>query len=337
MKFEIAALLLAAGPLVQAIAVAEPMANAEPKKRIGAWTFCGVPGAACKRDADADAKKRIGAWTFCGVPGAACHRLKRSADAIADAFADPEAKKRIGAWTFCGVPGAACHKARRGLLETGDVAERAVADLEARDADAKKKKRIGAWTFCGVPGAACKRDAEAEAKKKRIGAWTFCGVPGAACKREAEAEAKKKRIGAWTFCGVPGAACKRDVDSSNIENIVRSINEYDPSHFKRECFSAGGECAALVKAHRAFHAIKRESELLSSQPLSRRQEELDEDDDEEVHAFVDLAERGVIDSEVVKRSEEACHETDGDCTIAAASLYSIENALNEAINALDEE
>ncbi|KXS95598.1 hypothetical protein AC578_10106 [Pseudocercospora eumusae] len=312
MKFEIAALLLAAGPLVQAIAVAEPMANAEPKKRLGAWTFCGVPGAACKRDADADAKKRLGAWTFCGVPGAACHRLKRSADAIAEAFADadPEAKKRLGAWTFCGVPGAACHKARRGLLETGDVAERAVADLEARDAEAKKKKRLGAWTFCGVPGAACKRDADADAKK---------------------------RLGAWTFCGVPGAACKRDVDSTNIENIVRSINEYDPSHFKRECYSAGGECAALVKAHKAFHAIKRESELLSSQPLSRRQAELDEDDDEEIHAFVDLAERGVIDSEVVKRSEEACHETDGDCTIAASSLYSIENALNEAINALDEE
>ncbi|KXT13142.1 hypothetical protein AC579_5630 [Pseudocercospora musae] len=221
------------------------------------------------------------------------------------------------------------------LLAAGPLV-RAIAVAEPMAEAEAKKKRIGAWTFCGVPGAACKRDADAEAKK-RIGAWTFCGVPGAACKREAEAEAKKKRIGAWTFCGVPGAACKRDVDSSSIENIVRSINEYDPSHFKRECYSAGGECAALVKAHKAFHAIKRESELLSSQPLSRRQEELDEDDDEEVHAFVDLAERGVIDSEVVKRSEEACHETDGDCTIAAASLYSIENALNEAINALDEE
>ena len=156
-------------------------------------------------------------------------------------------------------------------------------------------------------------------------------------KADAVADPKKyKRIGLWTFCGVPGSICKRDTDSVQIENIARSINEYDPSHFKRQCFSEGGECAALVKAHKAFHAVKRESELLASQPLKVRQEALTEDDDQEVHAFVDLTERGVIEPEVMKRSEEVCHETDGDCTIAASALYDIENALNNAVNALNE-
>ncbi|KAF2212548.1 hypothetical protein CERZMDRAFT_121050 [Cercospora zeae-maydis SCOH1-5] len=312
MKGAISSVLLLASA-VSAIAVAEPEAKkiqvARPR-----FGFCGVAGSNCKREADAEAeakkiqvaRPRFGfcgvagsnckrdakkiqvarpRFGFCGVAGSNCHRMKRSAEAIADAFAeaDPkkiqvarprfgfcgvagsnckrdaeaDAKKKIQVarprFGFCGVAGSNCHKARRSLEAVGELAERSYDEIVAREAEA---------------------EAEAGPKKIQVARprFGFCGVAGSNCKREAEAEADAKKIQVarprFGFCGVAGSNCamvKRnpvyadEVDES-VADVVSAINDWDPEYLSDLCHSEGGECAALIKARDAFLEIKRDVE-----------------------------------------------------------------------------
>ncbi|EMF10115.1 uncharacterized protein SEPMUDRAFT_13804, partial [Sphaerulina musiva SO2202] len=250
MKAALTTLLLCVGA-VSAIAVAEPVANADPKK---------------KKKAQSGRKAYQGRFGFCGVAGSNCARMKRSAEAIADAFAeaDPDARYQ-GRFGFCGVAGSNCHKARRAIEHIGELAERSYSEIETRSG---RKAYQGRFGFCGVAGSNCKRDAEAEAdpkKKKKAqsgrtayqGRFGFCGVAGSNCamvKRDARYQ------GRFGFCGVAGSNCKRDADVEAVANIARAIEEWDPTYLAEVCHSEGGECSALVKAHRAFKQIKRDTE-----------------------------------------------------------------------------
>ncbi|GIZ49580.1 hypothetical protein CKM354_001261000 [Cercospora kikuchii] len=256
----------------------EADAEAEAKKiqvarpRFG---FCGVAGSNCKRDAKKIqvAKPRFG---FCGVAGSNCHRMKRSAEAIADAFAEADPKKiqvakpRFGfcgvagsnckrdakkiqvarpRFGFCGVAGSNCHKARRSLEAVGELAERSYEEIVAREAEAEadpKKIQVARprFGFCGVAGSNCKRDAEADAKKIQVARprFGFCGVAGSNC-------AMVKRNPVYS-----------DEVDEQVTDVVNAINEWDPEYLSDLCHSEGGECAALIKARDAFQEIKRDVE-----------------------------------------------------------------------------
>ncbi|EME39369.1 hypothetical protein DOTSEDRAFT_56778 [Dothistroma septosporum NZE10] len=193
---------------------------------------CSAPGIGCeKRDAEA------GQSGFCGLPGEACSRAKRSALAIADAFAeaDPDSTG------LCGVDGQACARARRSINEVGIAAEHVYNTVSAAE-----KRYVSYHTFdektkrweppsCGVRGFSCAKARDqlmwehkryAEAKKAK-GVLTRCTVPGLACgKRELEeasllgsleqreAEAEASPDGFLFRCTAPGIACaKREADA----------------------------------------------------------------------------------------------------------------------------
>lgn len=80
-------------------------------------------------------------WRFCQRPGQGCHKLKRAAEAAAEALAAAEPEPfctRVGQgckrdakaeadWRFCQRPGQGCHKAKR----AADALANAVADAMA--------------------------------------------------------------------------------------------------------------------------------------------------------------------------------------------------------------
>ncbi|KAK8218426.1 hypothetical protein IWZ01DRAFT_563769 [Phyllosticta capitalensis] len=191
----------------------------------GALTIAGASAAAAPN-----------AQAFCQMPGQACSKLKRAADAAANALAyanpdaspEAEAKKRKGLHFcyfpasrlhFCYFPGKPCSKAKR----HADAIADAVAD---------------AYAAAGVVGTdialehfRSKRSAEAEPEadaaavadpaKKRKGLH-FCYFPGEPCskvKRAAEAvtealalpepEAEATKTKGLHFCYFPGEPCSK--------------------------------------------------------------------------------------------------------------------------------
>ncbi|KAK7542317.1 uncharacterized protein J3D65DRAFT_664713 [Phyllosticta citribraziliensis] len=144
-----------------AFALAAPNAEADPKKgptkgwvgRI--WRFCQKPGQPCrmaKRHADAIADAVSDAYAAAGAEASELAlgqlekrgaepvsdfehavRVKRAADAIADALAAPEADAEAGygfKWRFCVKPGQPCRKAKRAAEALADVIDAANEELE---------------------------------------------------------------------------------------------------------------------------------------------------------------------------------------------------------------
>lgn len=69
---------------------------------------------------------------FCHLPGMGCSKVKRAAEAIADALAVPEPEADAEAEPFrryCHLPGQGCSKAKRAAEEFKRAAEDAVAAL----------------------------------------------------------------------------------------------------------------------------------------------------------------------------------------------------------------
>jgi hypothetical protein len=74
---------------------------------------------------------------FCKFPGQACWKVKRSAEALAEAFAQPiaapEADADPHAEAFCKFPGQACWKAKREAIALAEVVTAAQPDSEAEE------------------------------------------------------------------------------------------------------------------------------------------------------------------------------------------------------------
>lgn len=69
---------------------------------------------------------------YCHLPGQGCSKVKRAAEAIADALAEPEPEAGPEAEPFrryCHLPGQGCSKAKRAAEELTKAAEEAVASL----------------------------------------------------------------------------------------------------------------------------------------------------------------------------------------------------------------
>jgi hypothetical protein len=69
---------------------------------------------------------------FCRTPGQGCYKVKRAAEAIADALAEPEAEAGLdarGIQHFCRTPGQGCYKAKRAADALAKAAADAAADL----------------------------------------------------------------------------------------------------------------------------------------------------------------------------------------------------------------
>lgn len=76
---------------------------------------------------------------ICNLPGQPCNKMKRAAEAIAEAIAEPEAdarRKYNPHFRFCHRRGEACAKAKRDALELAE----AVADA---DASANQEPELG--------------------------------------------------------------------------------------------------------------------------------------------------------------------------------------------------
>jgi len=93
---------------VTAIAIPEPI--------------CGKPGQPCKREAEA----------ICGKPGQPCRKVKRAAEAFADALAEPIAEPEDETLLArCNLVGGACYEAKRMTRDLADVVALAARDPEA--------------------------------------------------------------------------------------------------------------------------------------------------------------------------------------------------------------
>lgn len=69
---------------------------------------------------------------FCHRPGQGCSKVKRAAEAIAEALAQPEPEAEADAEPirhFCHRPGQGCSKAKRAADELAKAAEEAVSSL----------------------------------------------------------------------------------------------------------------------------------------------------------------------------------------------------------------
>ncbi|KAK7521882.1 uncharacterized protein IWZ02DRAFT_511465 [Phyllosticta citriasiana] len=145
-----------------AVALAAPNAEADPKWKgptkgwVGRiWRFCQKPGQPCrmaKRHADAIADAVSDAYAAAGAEAselALGHlekrdaepvsdfvqvvRVKRAAEAIAEALAAPEADAEAGygfKWRFCVKPGQPCRKAKRAAEALADVVDTANEELD---------------------------------------------------------------------------------------------------------------------------------------------------------------------------------------------------------------
>lgn len=250
MKVAFTTLFVVGATLTNAIAVADPVAD--PRFRGGKMGFCGPAGVSCARDV-----------ATCGIPGSPCARMKRSAEAVASAFANAESGKR----GLCGADGAACNKARRSILEVGSAVEEAVTSIYAREAD-PKRFRGGKMGFCGPAGVSCakgKRDAFADADPEarfRGGKMGFCGPAGVSCARRVRRDADaapnaeaRFRGGKMGFCGPAGVSCakgKRDADAEAEPRFRGGKMGF--------CGPAGVSCA---KAKRDAEAISHSEEELN--------------------------------------------------------------------------
>ncbi|ELR03405.1 hypothetical protein VC83_06943 [Pseudogymnoascus destructans] len=179
---------------------------------------------------------------FCWRLGQPCDKVKRAAEAFAEAFDEPIAEAEAfdepiaeaEASAFCWRPGQICEKAKRAALalahtvaDANPEAEaffdklaideafpepEAVADAEIAD---KVKREAEAEAFCWRPGQPCgkvKRAADAIASALAEPApEPFCQRPGQLCgkvKRDAEAVAE-------AFCWRPGQPCGKAKREAN--------------------------------------------------------------------------------------------------------------------------
>ncbi|KFY96313.1 hypothetical protein V500_02508 [Pseudogymnoascus sp. VKM F-4518 (FW-2643)] len=175
---------------------------------------------------------------FCWRPGQPCGKVKRAAEAFAEAIAEPAAEADAEASAFCWRPGQPCGKAKRTALalahavaDANPEAEaffdklaireafpepEAVAEAEPVNGKVKREAEAEAEAFCWRPGQPCgkvKRAAEAIASAlAEAEPEPFCWRPGQPCgkaKRDAEAVAE-------AFCWRPGQPCgkaRRDANA----------------------------------------------------------------------------------------------------------------------------
>lgn len=316
-------------------------------------TFCGVPGQPCeaaKNEIDKIADQAADAYATV---------YEREADA--EAAADPEARR--GGWlNFCGAPGSPCLKARD-------------AEIKKREAEAEAEARRGGWIgFCGVPGAPClkARDASPEAEadpEARRGGWMgFCGVPGAPCLKardaspEAEAKVPKPRVGYahlnhhkhkhhkhkhhkkpiehggkpwYNWCGAPGSPCLKARDAAAVGKIIQNN---DPTFLKKECFKEGNECHTLLKVQQAFEKIKTEAQAAEKvlDPIAKL-EHCDKKDAKcgiltHAHQYATKHNKGEAE-----KKERECNGPDGACTVAKRDLEELEESINAAVGAFQDE
>lgn len=173
----------------------------------------------------------------------------------------------------------------------------------------------------------CKRSVDAEKASAEFNddQGGFCGIPGEPCvvtKREEKARSL--------------AAFPPDSDPEAIKNYARSLATLDPDEFKNTCNQPGGECTALKKAHVAFHAIKREAEDAEAEDeLVVRADYCDTHDcTAATRRWIEDAANGTDDA---AEEERQCFAEDGDCTLAKRALDELEDALNKAVDDLEDD
>ncbi|KAL5345581.1 isocitrate dehydrogenase (NAD(+)) idh1 [Pseudogymnoascus australis] len=172
---------------------------------------------------------------YCWRPGQPCGKVKRAAEAFAEAIAEPAADAKAS--PYCWRPGQPCGKAKRTALALAHaVADahpeakaffdmlaireafpepEAVAEAEAGNDKVKREAEAEAEAYCWRPGQPCgkvKRAAEAIASALAEPApGPYCWRPGQPCgkaKRDAEATAE-------AYCWRPGQPCGKAKREAN--------------------------------------------------------------------------------------------------------------------------
>ena len=194
--------------------------------------FCWLPGESCakddiaKRDASPDAET---VRHFCSRSGQPCSKLKRAANAVAEAMALPDAPPgpedvNETAKRSCYGSGQPCALARRSALALAQ-------GFSSVESFPVYKRDPKVHHFCWLPGQGC----------------------GDAKKRDVLAERDPK---IHHFCWLPGQGCgdaKRDVLASSealadIElKYTRRDVEYDAAAAQEYCDSEAGPCTELTR------------------------------------------------------------------------------------------
>ncbi|KFY64466.1 hypothetical protein V496_03249 [Pseudogymnoascus sp. VKM F-4515 (FW-2607)] len=186
---------------------------------------------------------------YCWRPGQPCGKVKRAAEAFAEAIAEPAANAESS--PYCWRPGQPCGKAKRTALALAHaVADahpeaeaffdmlaireafpepEAVAEAEAGNDKVKREAEAEAEAYCWRPGQPCgkvKRAAEAIASALAEPApEPYCWRPGQPCgkaKRDAEATAE-------AYCWRPGQPCGKAKREANAlaEAAAEAIASFD--------------------------------------------------------------------------------------------------------------
>lgn len=232
-------------------------------------------------------------WSSCGAPGVTCAKTKRAALAVAEALAEASPRHKRNAFSSCNAPGIACANARRSLEELGAATEKTLDNVFQLDKDDEAiayRNKVISDDFPST-NKATKRDAQA---------WNY--IP-------------------WSSCGPPGVTCAKAKRGAEL------IAEDFPNIHEDECFAAGGECHAVLKARAAFdEAVKREANAWNYIPWSScGPPGVTCARDAEKHIQAKLA-----GDPAAEQAEKDCHGPDGDCTKAEGYFKELDAALTKA-------
>lgn len=215
-----------------ALAVAEALAEAQPRLRI---TSCGILGNSCAKARRS--LEEVGALTESVLDKVLAvdeddEAIARRDELIHDQFPggsnskveEPEAIH----FGTCGLPGVDCVNAKRGI----DLIKEEFPTIHKEECFADGGECDVIAKAHAAFHAAVKREADA---RLRI---TSCGILGNSCARDASA---RLRI---TSCGILGNSCARDAADAEQEKL-----KGNPEYLKaeEECYAPDGECTAADK------------------------------------------------------------------------------------------
>ncbi|CAK7271293.1 hypothetical protein SEPCBS57363_004541 [Sporothrix epigloea] len=226
---------------------------------------------------------------FCSLPGQPCWKVKRTAEAFAEAiasFGGPAADSDSALSRRSHADGGAANLAMRSLDGLATIVASTQSEPRSFYTDLQLTSRfpepiaLTGEELAARDVDAEKREAEAEPEAKH-----FCPLKFESCwkaKREAEADPEAKN-----FCSLPGQSCWKAKRAA--EAIISSIDDSSSSVAKREaeakfcplkhescwkqkreaeagCNAAGGSCAAATRDLTAmYHAARQVLDLLPSQ------------------------------------------------------------------------
>ena len=352
MKLNATLMAIVALAATRAAAVPEPEAKAIKHAHFE-FGFCGYPGEGCaKRSAD-DTEVTSTELAACNAPGAPCNKMKRAAEAVAEALGEAQpirhAHFNLG---FCGYPGEGCAKKREVLDDIVEGTSLQIGELYEKDWQAE---RVGFPNGEPAFGKHNGQDPLAEADEHRKAVVSplgqhllgrsgnalnkfchhhkkFCHwlkSPHIAANPKPKPKTAHFNLG---FCGYPGEGCA----GGKKRAIVEAIKEADPAFVKAECFAEGEACDTLIKLQQKIKGVKKEAEAIKDAPPAAKAAFCRSNP----HACGPFGGPHVYaakhNAPAADEAERDCYKPGGACTQAEQGWAKLERSVDEAVESLDD-